>query len=175
MDGHSHDAHGIASYAMGHSQVALFTPIAAHLVRYTDLIQIRKFFKERECNKPEISHKQAEVPTLQVTPYTASIDCSLLKNLAFMEYFDQIDLKATPKPLTSEQIKSYLLGLVQQNDAPHNPRLIRKAMERLKFLCIIKDLVHVTPRIAQVLLRDWKHYNILNLNKTSRVYYQVAS
>lgn len=49
----------------------------------------------------EITNRQAEVRTLQVTPHTVSNDRSLLKHLIFMGTFDKIDPKATSQILTS--------------------------------------------------------------------------
>lgn len=87
--------------------------------------------KERERYEPEISAEQAEVPTLTVVPYTASIDCSLLKNLPFMGKFDKIAPGVTSESgLTDEHIKTYVTSLVvRSSDSEVDLSIIDKALE----------------------------------------------
>lgn len=56
-----------AGAASEHAQIALFTPIAAPILRSVDPIQVAKFFKERERYELEVESKQLELPSLQVT------------------------------------------------------------------------------------------------------------
>lgn len=57
-----------------HAQVVLFTLISTPMLRSVDPIQVANFFKELECYKLDVDSKRVEVSTIQLTPYTASVD-----------------------------------------------------------------------------------------------------
>lgn len=128
-----------AGAASEHARVALFTPISAPILRSIDPQQVAKFFKERERYELEVECKQAEIPSLQETPYTASIDRSLLKHLVFMGSFDDVDPNITYETVTSENIKDYLKNLVKNTDKLYDPTRLRDAMAGLKFPGSIRD------------------------------------
>lgn len=66
-------------------------------------------------------------PALLTVPYMASDDRSLIDNFLLLEPFDGIDAKATADSVTCEQIKEYLLSLMQRNSQSHDPALLWKA------------------------------------------------
>lgn len=66
---------------------------------------------------------------------------SVVEAPGFYGELDQIDPKATAESLKNEQIKRYLHGMVQQEDAPHDPRSIREATEGLNLSGNITDPV----------------------------------
>lgn len=121
-----------------HARVALFTPISAPILRSIEPVQVARFLKERERYELEVQSKQTEMPSLLITPYTASVDRSLLKHLLFMGSFDEIAPDATVESLTNEQIKSYLDSLVQNKDA-YEPARLREALAGLSFPVKITD------------------------------------
>ena len=93
--------------------ISLFAPITAPVLRSVDPVQVVRFLKERERYELEIESKQAEVPSLKVLPFTASVDRSLLKNLFYMGKFDDhAPDAATFSDLTSNQIKAYIDSIV---------------------------------------------------------------
>lgn len=112
-----------------HECCYLFTSIYAPVLHSVNPIQAAKFFKEREGYELETGSKQAAVPTLRNTPYTASIDRSLLKHLVFMSCFDDISPEAIVESQNSELIKEYLLSFVKNKKIMHDPARIREAME----------------------------------------------
>ena len=111
--------------------VSVFAPVAAPVLRSVDPVKVARFLKERERYELEISAKQAEVPSLKVLPYTASIDRSLLKNLFFMGKFDSIAADASSaKDLTDAHIEMYIKSLVSRpSNADFDPSIIEKALE----------------------------------------------
>lgn len=69
---------------------------------------------------------------LQPSLYTASDDRSMLKHLVFMGKFDDV--------APSENIKDYLLSLVNDKELGYDPGRLREAMAGLKFSINIADL-----------------------------------
>lgn len=123
--------------------MALFTPISASVFRSEDPLQVANVFKQYERYKLEVSSKQVEMPSLQSTPCTASVDRSLLKHLIFMGNFDDVTLDATIGSLTGENIKDYLLSLINnkgnKEDQVYDPVRLCEAMAGLKFPSNIVD------------------------------------
>lgn len=59
--------------------------------------------------------QKSEMPSLKVEPYTASIDCSLLKNLIFIGKFDTVaEGVDSAINLTSEHMKAYILSIAKK-------------------------------------------------------------
>lgn len=56
------------------AQIPLFTTIAALILRFVYLVQVGTYFKERDPCKIKIESKKGEVPTLNATPFKASVD-----------------------------------------------------------------------------------------------------
>lgn len=84
MDNHDVTPDGSVS---DHAHTPLFTTIPAPIFNSIDPVQVAKFFKERERYELEVAYKHSEMPSLQLTLYTANIDRSLLKYLVFMGSF----------------------------------------------------------------------------------------
>lgn len=81
------------------------------MLRSVDLVQIPRFLKEFHRYELAVAAKQAELPSLSVLPYTASIDLSLLKSPYFMGKFHAIAVGAASAPaLTNENIKIYIIA-----------------------------------------------------------------
>lgn len=56
----------------------------------------------------EISARMSELPSLQISPWRASIDQALLKSLMNMSELDLIAPTATVKSITEEQVEQYI-------------------------------------------------------------------
>jgi len=121
--------------------VPVFVPVAAPILKSVDPVQVAVFLKDRDRYEREIASKQAEIPTLTVLPYTASIDLSLLEDLFFMGKFDKIAPSAEEADnLTDEQIKSFITSLVTRSeDSILNPGVIKAALSGLKMPMDIAD------------------------------------
>lgn len=123
------------------ASVPVFVPVAPPILYSVDPVQVTIFLKERERYEREVSSKQAEVPSLKVLPYTASIDLSLLEDLFFMGKFDDIAPEVEDsKHLTDEQIKKFIVSIVSRSiDAPINPAIIKAALQGLQMPMKISD------------------------------------
>lgn len=96
--------------------------------------------------------KKAEELTLKLTPYTASIDRSLLKYLVCMRSFDEIAPDATAETLTSETIKIYLKSQTNNKNEIQNLSLVGEAMAGLKFPTSIRyPIACITTYFAEML------------------------
>lgn len=116
------------------SNIAVFAPIAAPILRSVDPIQVAKFLKERERYELEIQAKQAQVPSLTTLPYSASIDRALLKSLVFMGKFDVIaPAVEKAQDLTDDHIRTYVHQLIAASNANElDPIVIENALEGFK-------------------------------------------
>lgn len=86
-----------------------------------------------------MNSKPAEAHALQPTPYTASIDQSLLQHAVFIGCSDDIDPEATAGSLTDQYSIACLLGLFHQCNHPLDPARFQEAMNRPKFPFCITD------------------------------------
>lgn len=68
--------------------VTMFTPVTHQFFKRVDPVKVSIFIKERERYELEAAKKQKELPTLTVSPYTSSIDRTLLKLMVMLGEFD---------------------------------------------------------------------------------------
>lgn len=138
-DNNSQDMYWSAGSCSDHTRIVLFTPSSAPVQPSVDSLQVARFFNDPERYKLEITSRQAKVSLLPAMPYTAIIDHSLLNKLIFKLISGEIDTKAASKTWTSEQIKEWLLELLQNRSTPHDSRRVVEALEGLDFPCDITD------------------------------------
>lgn len=97
-----------AGAASEHANIALFTPIAARILRSVDPSQVETIFKERDRYELEIVRKKAEFPSLRCLPYKASVYPALLKHFVSIGNFDEIAPHITVEGHSSGPIEEYL-------------------------------------------------------------------
>lgn len=100
-----------------------------------------RFLKEREWYELEIIAKPAQLRSLNILPYTANIDCSLLKSLHYMGKFDKLASGVESfKELTNEHIKTFIESLVKHTDSEaFDPTTIESALAGLAMPTMIFD------------------------------------
>jgi len=121
--------------------VPVFVPVAAPFLTSVDPVDVAVFLKKRESYEREVKSKQAEIPTMTVRPWTASIDLSLLQDLHFMGKFDTIAPSVNEADnLTDEHIKKFITSLVTRSeDSIINPGVIKAALSGLQMPMKIAD------------------------------------
>lgn len=82
----------------------LFSTIHSPVLQSVDPVQVAAFLKERERYSLEVEAKQAQVPGVEVSPSTASIDRTLLRNLLFMGKFDLVQPELTIATVTDTHL-----------------------------------------------------------------------
>lgn len=76
-----------------------------------------------------------------------------------MSSFDEIDPEKTSKTLVSEQLKKWLLEVVQNKNTPHYLHYIRNATEGLKFL---QSIAHLIARIPTYCTDSFERFNAVD-------------
>lgn len=128
-----------AGSAPEHASVALFTPITSPVLWSADPIDVAKFLKEQGRYEVEVLAKQAEVPTLSMVPYSASIDRTLLRHLVFIVAFDDTAPDTTVESLADENVEVYERGPVPTSQDEVDPAHILEALKSVKFPVKIRD------------------------------------
>ncbi|CAN8061403.1 unnamed protein product [Agarophyton chilense] len=92
--------------------------------------KVARFLKERERYELEVTAKQSQVLSLEVLPYKASVDRSLLKSLHYMGKFEKLAPNAQSfKDLTDEVIKTFVESLVKRTESDaFDPTIIESAL-----------------------------------------------
>lgn len=121
------------------ASAAIFTPIAAPVLRSVDPLRVAIFLKERERYELEVESKSLELPSLKPVLLTASIDRSLLRSLIYMGEFEDIAPGVTAKTITEEQLSKFMFSLVRRSDEGYDPTVVNNALEGLKFPVNITD------------------------------------
>lgn len=70
-----------------------------------------KFHEELESKELEVEYKQAEILSLTLVLYMASIDRTLQKHLVSMGAFDNTQEEGTVKTINEENIEEYIESL----------------------------------------------------------------
>lgn len=98
--------------------------------------------------------KKAELPSLQVTPYSTSIDQSLLKKLIFMRASEDMKSDATLETVMDEDIENLIRSFTSNESDEVDPALLREAMRGCKFpVQIIGSSTRITTYCADVFNR----------------------
>ncbi|CAN8076723.1 unnamed protein product [Agarophyton chilense] len=108
----------------------MFASISAPILRSVDPVEVARFLKERERYELEVTAKQSQVPSLEVLPYKASVDRSLLKSLHYMGKFEKLAPNAQSfKDLTDDVIKTFVESLVKRTESDaFDPTIIESAL-----------------------------------------------
>lgn len=146
----------------GNASVSLFAPISAPILRSVDPSEIAKFLKERERYELEIKSKQAEIPSLKVLPYKASIDHQLLDNLVFMGKFDALAPDTEADKLTDDHIEKCIKSIIEKEDVLYDPNVIDKALKGLRMPININD---AEARVTQFCSAFFNRLNAVGYGK----------
>lgn len=153
---------------------ALFTPIAAPILRSVDPVLVAKFLREHERYEIEVESKKAEIPSLTVTPYRASIDRALLNHLVFMGEFETIAPNTEAKQLTDEHVEKFIRGLETTDESEVDPAGLKEALVGLIFPTKISDpSARIITYCADVFERleavGYREFKTLNPKHTIRI------
>lgn len=96
--------------------------------------RVATFLKERERYELEVEAKQEELPSLKASPFTASIEFSLLRSAQLFGKLDRHAHGVTEvSKLTSEKISAYIKSVVtQESGSEVNSRAIERILEDWK-------------------------------------------
>lgn len=100
----------------GNAWFSVFSPITATLLQSIEPSKVAKYLKQRNRYELEIETKQAEVPSLSVLRYKASINHELLDNIVFMGEFESIAPNTDTENFTDEHIEIFIESIVEKED-----------------------------------------------------------
>lgn len=89
-----------------------------------DAHDVARFLKKRVRYEVEVKDKRAEVHSLSMMVYFASVDYSMLKHFTFTGAFEDLAPDATVEIVTEENMKTYLKSLASGKGGEVNPARI---------------------------------------------------
>ena len=94
--------------------------------------------RDRERYEIEVQEKKKEVPTL-TTAYRVSVDPGMLRRMHFLGKFKSISPNTAVSDLTSNDIETWVRGMVKNDDKNYDPAIIEKALATLRVPMSIAD------------------------------------
>ena len=122
------------------SSVPVFQPISHPVLRSVDPVKVSQFLRDRERYEIEVQERKKEVPTLTTASSRVSVDPGMLRRMHFLGKFKSISPNTAVSDLTSNEIETWVRGMVKNDEKNYDPAIIEKALATLRVPMSIADL-----------------------------------
>lgn len=119
--------------------VSMFTPVTNPVHMSNDIVKVFIFLKEREQYELEVLQKEKELLTLTVSPYTGSIDRTIIGHMIMLREFNDFAPDKTAEELSSDEAKRSFQSLAQEYEEGYDSKWVENALPCLRMTMHIAD------------------------------------